>query len=70
MEHGYYLYYFGMRQPALRNFNLSDGTFRIDVIDTWNMTIETVAEKAIGLVCVEMPTMKYLAVQIRKNLGS
>jgi hypothetical protein len=25
-DSGYYLFYFGMRQPALRNLNLPDGT--------------------------------------------
>jgi hypothetical protein len=63
---GYYLFYFGMRQPALRNFNLQDGTYRIDVIDTWNMTIETVAENASGPTQVKLPTRKFMAIRIQK----
>ncbi|MFZ6029245.1 MAG: DUF5605 domain-containing protein [Chloroflexota bacterium] len=63
---GYYLLYFGMRQPALRNFNLPDGAYRVDVIDTWNMTIETVAENAAGPTRVELPTRKFMAIRIQK----
>jgi hypothetical protein len=66
-DHGYYLFYFGMHQPASRNFNLQEGTYRIDVIDTWNMTIETVAENATGQVKVDLPARKFMAIRIQKN---
>jgi len=66
LEHGYYLFYFGMHQPASRNFNLQDGNYRIDLIDTWNMTIETVAENATGPTRVELPTRKFMAIRIQK----
>ncbi len=65
IAYGYYLFYFGMRQPAVRNFNLQDGTYRIDVIDTWNMTIETVAENATGQTRVDLPTRKFMAIRIQ-----
>jgi hypothetical protein len=64
---GYYLFYFGMHQPAERNFNLRDGAYCIDVIDTWNMSIETVAENAIGPTRVELPTRKFMAIRIQKT---
>lgn len=70
LEHGYYLFYFGMRQPALRNFSLSDGSYRIDLIDTWNMTVEMVAENAMGQASIEMPTRKFMAIRIHKNFDS
>jgi hypothetical protein len=66
LARGYYLFYFGMRQPGLRNFNLPDGTYRIDVIDTWNMTIETVAASATGLTRVDLPTRKFMAIRIQR----
>jgi len=66
-EQGFYLFYFGMHQPGSRNFNLQDGSYRIDVIDTWNMTIETAAEKATGQTCIPLPTRKFMAVRIQKN---
>lgn len=63
----YFLFYFGMRQPGSRNFNLSPGSFRIDVIDTWNMTIARVADAASGQVRIALPRKKYLAIRIEKN---
>jgi hypothetical protein len=43
------------------------GNYQIDVIDTWNMTIQTVAEAATGMARVQMPTRKYMAVRIQKS---
>jgi hypothetical protein len=63
----YFLFYFGMRQPSSRNFNLPTGSFRIDVIDTWNMTIEPVAESAGGEFTVALPGRKYMAIRIVRN---
>ncbi|MBN1371427.1 MAG: DUF5605 domain-containing protein [Anaerolineaceae bacterium] len=62
----YFLLYFGMHQPRLRNFNLPEGRFQIDVIDTWNMTIQHVAERAHDKICVDMPTQKYMAIRIQR----
>jgi len=64
---GYCILYFGMHQPAWRNFNLENGSYRIDVIDTWNMTITTAAMNAAGLTRVELPARKYMAIRIIKN---
>jgi hypothetical protein len=60
----YYLFYFGLHQPRFREFRLPDGDFRIDCIDTWNMTITTMAEHARGQITVELPRQKYLALRI------
>ena len=62
----YFLLYFGMHQPRQRNFNLPEGRFQIDLIDTWNMTIRRVAEQAQGKISIDMPTQKYMAVRIQK----
>jgi hypothetical protein len=48
--------YFCVRQPASHRFNLQEGSYRIDVIDTWNMTIDTVADDATGQTHVDLPT--------------
>jgi hypothetical protein len=66
-ETDYYLFYFGMHQPRFRNFHLPDGEFTIDVIDTWNMTIDTVQTAASGRIQVELPRKKYMAVRIQRN---
>jgi len=63
----YYLFYFGMHQPRFREFSLPDGSFRIDVIDTWNMTVERIEENVSGRVRVELPRKKYLAIRIERN---
>lgn len=60
-----FLFYFGMHQPAQRNFNLP-GSYRIELIDTWNMTIETLAEKAAGKTSVQLPGRKYMAIRLQE----
>jgi hypothetical protein len=37
---GFYLAYFGQRQPMKRRLNLGAGPYRIDLIDTWDMTVK------------------------------
>jgi hypothetical protein len=66
-EQGYYLFYYGMHQPGARSFNFGEGSYRIDLLDTWNTTIETVAERASGDTWVKMPTRKFIALRIQKN---
>jgi hypothetical protein len=63
----YFLFYYGMHQPGSRNFNIPEGSFMIDVIDTWNMTIENVAEAATGMIKVDLPGRKYMAIRIKRN---
>ena len=65
-EEGYYIFYYGMHQPSNRNFNIPEGHFKVDVIDTWNMTIETVAENVVGSLKVNLPGRKYMAVRIQR----
>lgn len=70
-EDDYFIFYFGTHQPSFRNFNLPcDATFRVDVIDTWNMTIECYAEAASGPIVVPMPANKYMAIRIQRNQGT
>lgn len=67
-EDDYFIFYFGSHQPGFRYFNLPEGaTYRVDVIDTWNMTIDCFAEAASGKIEVSMPTRKYMAIRIQKN---
>ncbi len=64
----YFIFYFGSHQPGIRFFNLpQDASFQVDVIDTWNMTIETFSQAASGAISVPMPTHKYMAVRIQRN---
>ena len=67
-EDDYFIFYFGSHQPGFRYFNLpQDATYRVDVIDTWNMSIDCFAEAASGKIEVQMPTRKYMAIRIQKN---
>ena len=67
-EDDYFIFYFGTHQPGFRCFNLPQGaTYRVDVIDTWNMTIDCFSEAASGAINVPMPTRKYMAIRIQKN---
>jgi hypothetical protein len=65
-EQGYYMFYYGLHQPASQIFNLQEGDFQVDVIDTWNMTIDTVMEHATGQTSVPLPGRKYMAIRIQK----
>jgi hypothetical protein len=62
----YYLAYFGGYRPRFRSFSLPEGRFKVDVIDTWKMTISRVAESAEGSVRVELPARPYMAVRMEK----
>ena len=64
----YFLFYFGSHQPGFRNFRLPENsTYRVDIIDTWNMTITCFAEAASGPLTVPMPAKKYMAIRIQEN---
>ena len=60
----YLLIYQGRHQPRFRKINLLAGSsYRVDIIDTWNMTIDTFTDAATGMVEVELPSRKYMAVR-------
>jgi hypothetical protein len=61
----YFLLYLARHQPRFRDFNLPAGnTYQIDIIDTWNMTIERYADAASGQIQVELPRKQYLALRL------
>ncbi|GAA1944788.1 DUF5605 domain-containing protein [Microbacterium deminutum] len=62
----YLLIYFGGGQPAFRAVKVPAGMrARIDVIDTWNMTITTLPGEHVGEVRVDLPGRPYIAVRLR-----
>ena len=65
----YYMLYLGRHQSRFRLFNLpEDNTYTIDIIDTWNMTIDRFADDASGHVEVELPRKSiYMAIRIQRN---
>jgi hypothetical protein len=63
----YFLIYLARHQPRFRDFKLPEGSFRIDIIDTWNMTIDRFADNVSGDIRVELPRRKYLAVRLKRT---
>lgn len=62
----YYLFYFSFMRPYFREFHFDDETeFEVEVIDTWNMTIESLGLFK-GTFKVPLPKKQYMAVRIRK----
>ncbi|WP_020616476.1 DUF5605 domain-containing protein [Paenibacillus daejeonensis] len=63
----YYLYYFGFNQPSYRHFRMDPGTnYQVDVIDTWEMTVQTLEGIYEGAFRVDLPGKPYIAVRLRK----
>jgi hypothetical protein len=55
--------YFGFNRPRFRNVLLPEGEFALDVVDTWDMTIERMPGTHRGTVRVELPGKQYMAVR-------
>ncbi len=66
-EGEYYLFYFGVHQPSIWTFDLPPSArYKLEVIDTWAMTIAPVEGTFGGRFQVALPGKPYLAVRIRK----
>jgi hypothetical protein len=62
-----HLYYFGFYQPSFRIFILNpEWTFKVDVIDTWNMTAEEQPGAFSGTFRIDLPGRQYMAVRMRR----
>jgi hypothetical protein len=66
VEGEYYLFYFGFNQPRFRRF-LWDPTiaYIVDVIDTWNMTVERLPGVRRGRFTVDLPGRPYIALRFQ-----
>lgn len=63
----YYLFYFDLYRPGTYEFKLnSGGEYRAEVIDTWNMTIESVPGTHGSTFKLQLPAKPYIAVRIQK----
>ena len=62
----YLIAYFGFNRPSFRNVVLPEGDFELDVIDTWNMTVERMPGVHRGAVRVELPARQFMAVRARR----
>ncbi|MDR2931772.1 MAG: DUF5605 domain-containing protein, partial [Oscillospiraceae bacterium] len=65
-DRGYYLFYYGFMRPSSRTFRLSESArYRVEVIDTWEMTI-TDAGTHSGTFTIALPKKQYIAVRIKR----
>lgn len=70
VEGQYHLYYFGFFQPSFREFRVNpDWSFTVDVIDTWNMTVERMPGTFSGTFRVDLPGRQFMAVLLRRVAG-
>lgn len=59
--------YFGFNRPRFRNLMLDEGEWTIDVIDTWNMTVERMpGTYPAGSARVELPGRQFMAVRVSR----
>ncbi len=62
----YYLYYFGVSQPAVQTLDLpEDRSYTADVIDTWEMTVTPLPDVYSGKSIVDLPGRPYLALRVQ-----
>ncbi len=56
------LQYFGEHRPCCKVFNFDENEYKVEIIDTWNMTLE---EKGTfkGTVTIDLPQREYMAVR-------
>lgn len=63
----YFLYYFGFFRPAFRTYNLPIGKrYKIEVIDTWDMTITELNGLYEGNIRIDLPSKQYMAIRMKK----
>lgn len=63
---GYQLYYYSFMRPCFRDFYFDDTTkYQAEVIDTWNMTIETRGVFQ-GKFRIELPGKQFMAIRLQK----
>jgi hypothetical protein len=67
VEGDYHLLYFGLDRPLFSTPKVPAGGYRVDVIDTWNMTIDTRADQFDGSAPVSLPGREFLALRLTRS---
>ncbi|MCR8630519.1 DUF5605 domain-containing protein [Paenibacillus radicis (ex Xue et al. 2023)] len=62
----YYLQFYGIHRFPSKQLLLPDGSYEVDIIDTWNMTINTLPGTYKGDVIVTLPSLMYHALRVRR----
>lgn len=67
VEEEYYLFYFGFNQPTFRTFKMGEGKkYKVDIIDTWDMTITELSGTYCGDFRIDMPGKQYIAIRMTR----
>ncbi len=62
----YYIHYFGFYRPSWRKFRMKKGiNYRVEIIDTWDMTITEVDGVFNGTFNINLPGKEYIAVRFK-----
>jgi hypothetical protein len=68
IEKEYYLGYFNDAQPGSAVITLPrDASYKVEIIDTWNMTITPIEKSFSGYCLIELPSKPYIAIRITKQ---
>jgi len=63
----FYLYYYGFNRPSFREYRMKPGIqYKVEVIDTWEMTINELEDVYEGKFRIELPGKQYMAVRMTK----
>jgi hypothetical protein len=67
IEDEFYLYYFTFGQPSYYDFSMKPGyAYKVEVIDTWNMTVEELDGNYEGQFQIKLPGRPYMAVSLTR----
>ena len=63
----FYLYYYGFNRPSFREYRMKPGIqYKVEVIDTWEMTINVLEDVYEGNFKIQLPVKQYIAVRMTK----
>jgi hypothetical protein len=61
----FYLFYFGFYRPSFRDFEMNQNIkYKVEIIDTWNMTITAIPGTFEGKFRVDLPARQYMLVRM------
>lgn len=64
----YYIYYFDKEAPVSHTFTMPGNRwYRVEVIDTWNMTGKALGDRFRGTFTIDLPGRQYMAVKITRS---
>ncbi len=67
-DENWFLYYYGFFRPMYRNYTLPEGKkYKIELIDTWNMTVEELPGEFEGKIRIKMGARQYMAVRMKRS---